>query len=158
MNVLPNELKLVLEGLIQIPLEEQIEEYSKTTHINTSIYIKEDIGYQPFLVEVYTPSFSYSYIAKKQVGYYHLTQLLDEPIRLNIYVPNSISKVIGIHIVLRGLHKWKEISNRVILTSMKDEPLLDVYSPNGCNLIFLKDSLFFHTGIESINELELIMN
>lgn len=158
MNVLPNELKLVLEGLIQIPLEEQIEEYSKTTHINTSIYIKEDIGYQPFLVEVYTPSFSYSYIAKKQVGYYHLTQLLDEPIRLNIYVPNSISKVIGIHIVLRGLHEWKEISNRVLLTSIKDELLLDVYSLNGCNLVFLKNSLFFHTGIESINELELIVN
>ncbi len=45
MNVLPNELKLVLEGLIQVPLEEQIEEYSKITHIDTYIYIKEDIGY-----------------------------------------------------------------------------------------------------------------
>jgi hypothetical protein len=164
MNVLPNELKLVLEGLIQVPLEEQIEEYSGITHIDTSIYIKEDIGYQPFLVEVYIPSFSYSYIAKKQVGYYHLTQLLDEPIRLNICIPNSISKVIGIHIILKnlskahpnlkgGLHEWEGISNRVLLTSIKDELLLDVYSPNGCNLVFLKDSLFFHTGIESINEL-----
>lgn len=153
MSLLPNELKLVLEGLIQVPLEREIEEYSQLTQIDTSIYIKEDIGYQPFLVEVYTPSFSYSYIAKKQVGYYLLTRVIDEPIKLNICIPNSISKVIGIHIVLKGLYEWERMSNRVILTSIKDEPLLDVYSPNGCNLIFLKDSLFLHTGIESISEL-----
>lgn len=154
MSLLPNELKLVLEGLIQVPLEREIEEYSQLTQIDTSIYIKEDIGYQPFLVEVYTPSFSYSYIAKKQVGYYLLTRVIDEPIKLNICLsPNSISKVIGIHIVLKGLYEWERMSNRVILTSIKDEPLLDVYSPNGCNLIFLKDSLFLHTGIESISEL-----
>lgn len=47
------------------------------------------------------------------------------------------------------------ISNRVLLTSIKDELLLDVYSLNGCNLILLKDSLFFNTGIESINELNI---
>lgn len=153
MHVLPNELKLVLEGLVQIPLEKEIEEYSQLTQIHDSIHIKEYIGYRPFLIEIYTHSYNYSYIAKKQVGYYHLTRLIDEPLRLNIDLPNSISKVIGIHIVLKGLYDWEGISNRIILTSIKDELLLDVYSPNGCNLILLKDSLFLHVGIESISEL-----
>jgi hypothetical protein len=157
MVTLPDELKLVLEGLIQLPLESEITECSSVTQITPSIKLEEDVGYLPFLIELYIPngssSLGYSYMARKRVGYYYLTRIKDEPQRLDISINTSISKFIGIHIFIKGLEDWKGKEHRVIITTTQDAYLLDMYSPNDSNLLFFKDSLFIYTGIGELSSI-----
>lgn len=146
-----NNLKLVLEGLIQRNLQEQLTECSSVTYVDAHIKIQENIGYIPFLVEVYFSSGCKFYMARRKIGYYELSEIEEDKPRLGLTPCSSISKVIGIHIVLPSLEAWKDRENRLILTTGTDTLLVDVYSPKGSNLILLEKSLFFYTSMEDFN-------
>lgn len=147
-------LKLVLEGLIQVPLERQIEEIGNTTYISSSICLEEDIGTLPFLVEIYSPTEASSYMARKDVGHYVLTQI-DEHFRLNLEGVHPASRLTGIHIVLPRLEEWKGKSNRILVYDNKNLLILGSTCKGGSNLIFLPNSLFIHIGIERVEDLKI---
>lgn len=88
---LPNELILRFEGVLLDKLNELTHE-STREEVSPGIFIESEIGYIPFLVDIYSYPLSKSrrYIAREHFGYYSLTVLDEEPIpplELSSYIP-----------------------------------------------------------------------
>lgn len=93
MDQLPEELLLRFEGVLLDGLQEKTHECTtECVSMDPPIYIQSDIGYIPFLVDVYSYPLSKSrrYIAKENFGYYTLIALHEDPLPvsdLTLYAP-----------------------------------------------------------------------